>query len=221
MEWDTLFVVTILTLVNSKTKLDGKTVTVKDGVVFVGSDKLHSSIIDDILIWSSNVPAILIYSECMCRFFQQYRVSFRLDKCYFLQEVLEFVGRDLTADSNYSAASKFDMINDWELPVTCSGLHSFVGLVIFYHRYAPYLEMRIKPLRRLLKLYFRQDIPLIAWSPSLLQLFQDIKTCITSSPVLARYDHDKPVFLKTDWSAEGMGVYFDATSRRRYLEESI
>ena len=37
-----------------------------------------------------------------------------------------------------------------------------------------------------------------------MQLFEDIKTCITSSSVLARYDPEKPTFLKTDWSAEGM-----------------
>ena len=43
------------------------------------------------------------------------------------------------------------------------------------------------------------------WSPQLIQLFEDVKVCITSSPVLARYDPDKPKFLKTDWSAEGMG----------------
>ena len=43
------------------------------------------------------------------------------------------------------------------------------------------------------------------WSPQLIQLFKDVKVCITSSPVLARYDPDKPTFLKKDWSTEGMG----------------
>ena len=45
----------------------------------------------------------------------------------------------------------------------------------------------------------------MAWSPALMQLFKDIKTCITSLPVLNIYDPDKPTLLKTDWSAEGMG----------------
>ena len=97
------------------------------------------------------------------------------------------------------------MIRDWEIPSTGSSLYSFVGLVMFYHRYAPYLEMRIKPLRRLIKLYFRTQIPVMAWTQESLELFNDIKICITSSPVLARYDPAKPTFLKTDWSAEGMG----------------
>ena len=29
--------------------------------------------------------------------------------------------------------------------------------------------------------------------------------CITTSPVLTRYDPGEPIFLNTDWSAEGMG----------------
>ena len=43
------------------------------------------------------------------------------------------------------------------------------------------------------------------WSPDLIKLFEDIKICVTSSPVLVRYNPSKPTFLKTDWSAEGMG----------------
>ena len=45
----------------------------------------------------------------------------------------------------------------------------------------------------------------MSWSPQLIHLFEDIKVCITSSPVLERYDPDKLTFLKKDWSAEGMG----------------
>ena len=111
---------------------------------------------------------------------------------------MEFVGHDLTPEGNYPAASKFDLIADWKLPMTGQSLHSFVGLIIFYHRYAPYLEMRIKPLRKLISDYFKQPIPLMVWSPDLIELFNDIKICITSSPVLARFDPSKLTFLKTN-----------------------
>ena len=84
-------------------------------------------------------------------------------------------------------------------------MYSFVGMVLFYSKYIPYLEMRIKALRQLLKAYFRKPITTMAWSPSLLLMLQDIKDQITSLPILARYDPVKPIFLKTDWSAEGMG----------------
>lgn len=138
------------TLLNSPlwgSKLGDATVTRRGDTIFVGDHKLNTgtrSIIDDILIRSSNIPAIIICLECVCTVFQKYRVSFRLDECDFLKKRVKFVGHDLTADGNCYVASKFDMIRDWVLHATGQNLHSFIGLVIFYHRYAPYPETQIK-----------------------------------------------------------------------------
>ena len=161
-EWNLFFIETLQDYAWNKKIVDNMTVTVVDEEIFVGGNQLYSgtkSIIDDILIWSSSIGYIFIYFECVCRVFQKYRVSFRQDKCHFLLNRVEYVGHDLKADGNCPAKSKFDMINDWTLPQCGSTLHSFVGLVMFYHRYAPYLEMRIKPLRLLIKTYFRTAIP--------------------------------------------------------------
>ena len=132
-------------------------------------------------------------------------MSFRLDKCHFLLDRVEYVGYNLKADGNCPVQSKFKLITDWKLPTCGSTLHSFVGLVIFYHRYAPYLEMCIKPFRAMIKSYFRAPIPMMAWSLSLIQLFENINVCITLSPISARFDPSKATFLKTDWSVKGMG----------------
>jgi len=65
--------------------------------------------------------------------------------------------------------------------------------------------MIMKPMRALYRKYLtRKDILLMAWSPHLIQLFQDIKRMITSSPLLVWFNPAKPVFLKTDWSASGV-----------------
>ena len=45
----------------------------------------------------------------------------------------------------------------------------------------------------------------MAWSPTLNGLFSQYKSNILTSPLLFRYDSSKSVFLKTDWSATGMG----------------
>ena len=114
----------------------GKEVLVVDDDIIIGGVKISArtkTIIDDILIWSSNLEAILIYLECVCKVFQKYRVSFRLDKCRFLMDRVEYVGHDLTSVGNCPAKSKFDLIKDWEIPISGSSLHSFIGLVVFYH----------------------------------------------------------------------------------------
>ena len=42
------------------------------------------------------------------------------------------------------------------------------------------------------------------WSDDMKVLFTSLKQDLTTSPVMARYDSTKPLFLKTDWSALGM-----------------
>ena len=105
------------------------------------------------------------------------------------------MGRNLMTDGNCPAESKFNMITDWALLTTGAGVHSFFGLVMFYHQYALYLEMRVKPLRLLIKQYFRMSITIMAWTVDLIKLFDDIEFSITSSPVLSRYDPSKPIFF--------------------------
>jgi hypothetical protein len=205
VEWDKLF---IQELTKKHTIGNQKVVLKSDGTTLVGTKTVSTGskvIIDDILIWSNNLEMILLYFECICRVFVKYRVSFRLDKCEFLKNRVEYVGHDLMPSGNCPAKSKFNLISDWKLPTTGTALHSFVGLVNFYAKYCPFFEVKLKPLRRMIKDWYRTSIPLMAWSPSLIELFEELKADITSSPVLARFDPSKPTFLKTDWSAEGMG----------------
>jgi hypothetical protein len=137
---------------------------------------------------------------------QKYRLSLKLSKCDFLKERVEYVGHDLTSDGNCPSKSKFNMITDWPLPATSQALHSLIQLCnLFYNKYCPWLEIKLKPLRQLIKKFHRKPIPIDEWTPPLRQLFEDVKLGVTSSPCLARYDSAKPLFLKTDWSAGGFG----------------
>ena len=63
----------------------------------------------------------------------------------------EYVGNYVTEDGNCHAQLNFDLINDWKLPTNGQTLFLFIGLVNFYHRYAPYFEIHMKLLRRFLK----------------------------------------------------------------------
>ena len=48
-------------------------------------------------------------------------------------------------------------------------------------------------------------LPILAWSPTLIDLLEQCKDNIITSTLLLRYDSSKPVFLKIDWSAGGIG----------------
>ena len=94
--------------------------------------------------------------------FKKYRVIFKLSKCEFLSDCVEYVGHDLLRDGNSPASSKFDLTNNWKLPPTGQILFTFVGLISVYNNFLPYHEVRIKPLRHLLRQYYWKPIPQMA-----------------------------------------------------------
>ena len=63
----------------------------------------------------------------------------------------------------------------------------------------------MKTLHEFLKQFYRKPIPLMVRTPALIELFDELKKGVKFSPVLAIFYPDKPTFLKTDLSAEGMG----------------
>ena len=168
---------------------------------------VHGSriVIDDILLYSTNIHTLIRYFSCVARVFVRYRLSFKLSKCKFFNPRVEYLGYDLTSQGNCPAQSKFDLVKEWTLPEHGTPLLSFIGLCTLYACFSPWFEINLKPLRKFQRLHHRKVIPSTVWKPDLIQLFNKCKKNITSSLVLARYDSDKPVFLKTDWSAEGMG----------------
>ena len=203
-DWTLLF----FEIIKQMDTIEGSTIEVlpNDDIIISGARIVIGSkiIIDDILLYSTHQALLLIYLDCICKIFQKYRCSFQLKKCEFLKERVEYVGHDLTSQGNCPAQSKFELINDWPLPENGQSLHSFIGLLNFYHKYLPYMEIRLKPLRLLERQFRRGQIPQSAWTSELIALFEELKIAITSSPILARYDPSKPTFIKTDWCALGM-----------------
>ena len=204
-EWNKLFIEEL----RSQTFIGSEPIRVTfSNDIFLGDRKLVSgtkTIIDDVILWCGNIECIFIYLECICCVFLKYCFSFSLNKCSFIKPRVEYVGHDITSDGNCPAQSKFNFINDWKLPTSGQSLFSFIGLVNFYHQYAPYFKICLQPLRKLNMKFYRKPIPVEEWTSELRAIFQELKENIVSSPVMARFNPDRLTFLKTDWSAEGMG----------------
>ena len=158
-------------------------------------------IIDDILLFSSDIPTLLRYLDCVCQVFIKYQVSLKLPKCDFLKARFKYVGHDITANGNCPASSKFDLVANWALPMNGQGLRSFVSLCNYYHCFCPWFEVAAKPFCSLISEFHRQLIPAERWTPDLVSLFAKLKSDIVSLQLLVHYDSGRPCFLKTDWSA--------------------
>ena len=172
------------------------------------SEKQHITgskvIIDDLMLRSTSIALLLLFQGCFLRVHFKYRTTLKLAKCDMLMKQFEFVEHDVLPQGNSTTSSKYDLINDWPLPETADSLHSFISLCNFYQKFLPLFETKVAPLRALYLKYLHKKIPINEWTDDLKFLFETLKADLTSQPVLACYDYDKPVILKNDWSALGL-----------------
>ncbi len=82
-------------------------------------------------------------------------------------------------------------------------IRSFVGLVAYYRRFIPAMAAKAKPLTDLMKGDPRQKMN---WTSECQKAFDDLKTELTSSRVMAYPDMTRPFYLETDASMSGLGV---------------
>ena len=128
-EWDELFTITV---VEMKVYMWQQVILAANNDIMIDNKRLiwgSKCIIDDILSWCAIKVLGVELFKCVCKVFQKYRVSFRLDKCEFLKSRVEYIGHDILRQGNSTAQSKFNMIQDWALPSSGASLFSFIKLI--------------------------------------------------------------------------------------------
>ena len=96
--------------------------------------------------------------------------------------------------------SKIKAILEWKPPTTVHQVRSFLGLAGYYRRFIPDFSKLVKPITSLLK----NDIK-FNWSSKCNEAFEQLKTLLTTAPVLAQPDITKPFVVYCDASGSGLG----------------
>ena len=82
----------------------------------------------------------------------------------------------------------------------------FLGFIGFYAKWVPNIELKALPLRKIIRENNYQDkITNEMWTKIENDTFECLKDAILQEPILQRADPDKRFYLKTDFSAIGMG----------------
>jgi hypothetical protein len=96
--------------------------------------------------------------------------------------------------------SKVKEVLDWKPPTTVSKVQSFLGLAGYYRRFILNFSKIVKPVTELLKKESKY-----VWSDACDEAFKLLKKLLTTSPVLAQPDTDKPFNVNCDASGTGLG----------------
>jgi hypothetical protein len=121
------------------------------------------------------------------------KYEFWLNKVPFLGHVL--FGGGISVDP-----TKVQEVLDWKAPTTVTEVRSFLGLAGYYRRFIPDFSKIVKPITQLL-----QKDEKFVWTPKCEEAFQTLRTLLTSAPVLAQPDIEKPFDVYCDASGTGLG----------------
>ena len=110
-------------------------------------------------------------------------------------------------------------MKDWPIPATAKELHSFLGLASYYRRFLPQFAKWANPLHDLIHPIATKkkcagvkipplapNLPPFKWTAEHQESFNKLKGALTSAPVLAYPNYEKPFILETDASLKGLGA---------------
>jgi hypothetical protein len=175
--------------------------------VDTSTDNGTTIIIDDTFIYGVSVDHAFLMTRCVCLIARKYHLTWKLKKSRWLPSKIEFVGVDIHKEGGNSPAQSKDIIlTNWKVPTTPRHVMGFIGFAIFYLRWCPWFEMKIKPMRESISDHTIDHVFTASeFGTAAISAFHEIRDYILSKPILQRANIKKRFYLKTDFSALGLG----------------
>lgn len=170
-------------------------------------DLLHKGVrvyIDDVIVYTKSIDEhINIINEILCRF-EALNLKFNPQKCVFLSKECNFLGFIVSNQGIMIDKQKAESINEFPVPKDQQEIKSFLGCCNYYRRYIKNFAKRAYALTALL----RKDTPFI-WDENAQSAFDDIKSALLKSPVLALPDFRLDFQITTDASQKAIGAVLE------------
>jgi hypothetical protein len=162
-------------------------------------DKIVVVFIDDILIYPKNEEEHAKHLRIVLTRLMEHQLYAKFSKCAFWLEEIQFLGHVLSTKGIAVDPIKVKDILEWNSPTTVHQVRSFLGLAGYYRRFIPDFSKIVKPITGLLN-----NDTKFEWSSKCNEAFEQLKVLLTTSPVLAQPDIEKPFDVYCDASGSGL-----------------
>jgi hypothetical protein len=130
-------------------------------------------------------------------------LKLKLSKCCFGADQAPYLGHIVSRDGLKTDPKKIAAVKDMRRPTSKKEVKSFLGLAGYYRDFVPNFSLYAEPLHRLTK---TSNPRIVVWTEDCERAFQALKDKLTTPPVLAFPDFNKPFIVETDASTKGLGA---------------
>jgi hypothetical protein len=123
----------------------------------------------------------------------------KFSKCAFCLKEVPFLGHIISAEGIAVDPSNVQEVLDWKSPRSVMQIRNLLGLAVYYRRFIPNFSKIAKPMTKILEKGAK-----FKWNPQCKQIFLTLKKLLTTTPVLAQPDNEKPFDVYYD--ASGMSI---------------
>ena len=164
-------------------------------------NKFAQAYIDDVLVSSSEFKDHLNHIEEVFKRFRKANLKLKPTKCKFGYQQLSMFGHKVSAHGIIPDESNVEAILKLPVPTKLKELQSLLASFNYYRKYIKRFSKRVAPLRKLLQKGIK-----FKWTEKCEEAYKDMKTALTSAPVLKHFDPNLETVLTTDASTDGLGA---------------
>ncbi len=157
--------------------------------------------LDDIIVFSKTVDEHLTNLQLVFDALLKHRISLRLDKCYFFQSKVKYLGYIVSKDGISIDCDKIKSIIDFKPPHDIHGVRRFLGLCNVYRKFIPDYAMLTAPITQLTRKNSK-----FVWSDTCQSIFAQLKDHLTQAPILIFPNFQQQFVLTTDASNDGISA---------------
>ena len=157
--------------------------------------------IDDIIIFSSTWEQHLQRVKAFLICLRQAQLTVNLAKSEFGQACVTYLGHVVGQGKIQPIQAKVKAIVSFPVPTNKSQLMRFLGMVGYYRKFCKNFAVVAEPLTQLL-----QKKQMFNWKEDQQAAFDKVKRLLTTAPVLAMPDFEKPFLIHVDASDLGLGA---------------
>jgi len=182
-------------------------------------DGLHLKIcliyLDDLIIFSKTYEEHVNRLEQVFRRLQECGLKLAPKKCKLFKRKVKYVGYIVSPEGIEADPEKVDKIRHWPTPTTPEDVRKFLGFAGYYRKFVKDFSKIAKPLSELMpksaskksrKSKQHASSTEWTWGPAQENAFSELKSRLSSPPVLGYVDFEKPFELHTDASIRGLGA---------------